>query len=84
MLLDPIQLRQKIHQNPELMFKEFATTALLLENISRLKNIKIHKPLETGLVAEYKVNSGDYMLFRADIDALPIKGRNRRFICFFK
>jgi N-acetyldiaminopimelate deacetylase len=73
MLLDPIQLRHRLHQNPELMFKEFATTSLLVENIGKLNNIKIHKPLETGLVVEYTVNGGDYLLFRADIDALPIK-----------
>ncbi len=35
--------------------------------------LKIHTPLETGLLVEYKVNGGDYVLFRADIDALPVK-----------
>jgi hypothetical protein len=55
------------------MFNEFETTKLLEENLSKLDGIKIHKPLETGLVAEYKVNDGPYLLFRADIDALPIK-----------
>jgi N-acetyldiaminopimelate deacetylase len=44
-----------------------------VENISRLNNIDLFRPLETGLVAEYRVNDGGYILFRADIDALPIK-----------
>ncbi len=72
-LLTPYELRHKMHSNPELMFEEFGTTSLLVENISLIKNIKIFRPLETGLVAEYRINDGGYILFRADIDALPIK-----------
>ena len=72
-MLSPIELRHKLHQCPELMFKEFETTQLLFENISQLPKIKIHKPLETGLLIEYTVNNSDYLLFRADIDALPIE-----------
>lgn len=67
-----IELRHLLHQNPELMFKEFKTTEILYENLKQLLLIKILKPLETGLVIEYTVNNGDYILFRADIDALPI------------
>ena len=69
----PIELRHLLHQNPELMFNEFKTTEIILENLKTFKEIKIHRPLETGLVAEYTVNEGSYILFRADIDALPIK-----------
>jgi len=72
-MLSPIELRHKTHQIPELMFKEFETTKLLLENISQLPKIKIHKPLQTGLLIEYTTNEKDYLLFRADIDALPIE-----------
>ncbi|MDR3610416.1 MAG: amidohydrolase [Ignavibacteriaceae bacterium] len=72
-ILTPAELRHTLHQFPELMFEEYKTTKILLENISGMDNIKILRPLETGLIAEYKVNDGDYYLFRADIDALPIK-----------
>lgn len=72
-MLSPIELRHSFHQFPELMFKEFETTKLLFENIVQLPKIKIHKPLETGLLIEYTVNNNDYLLFRADIDALPIQ-----------
>ncbi|MGE5400679.1 MAG: amidohydrolase [Ignavibacteriales bacterium] len=71
-MLSPVELRHQLHQNPELMFHEFETTRILKENISEFENIIIHEPLETGLVVEYTVNEGDYLLFRADIDALPI------------
>jgi N-acetyldiaminopimelate deacetylase len=71
-LLDPVELRHQLHSYPELMFEEYRTTKLLVDNISLLDNIKIFKPLDTGLVVEYSVNNGGYLLFRADIDALPI------------
>src|ERR1035437_1646595 len=71
--LTPAELRHTLHQIPELMFEEFKTTEILLKNISGMDNIKVLRPLPTGLIAEYKVNDGDYYLFRADIDALPIK-----------
>ncbi len=73
MKLTPIELRHKLHQIPELLFKEFQTTSLLLDAVNELPVVKIHRPLETGLIVEYSVNDGDYLLFRADIDALPIK-----------
>ncbi len=69
----PIELRHALHQTPELMFEEFETTRLLFEALSMLPGLRIHRPLPTGLVVEYKVNEGNFILFRADIDALPIK-----------
>jgi N-acetyldiaminopimelate deacetylase len=72
-ILDPIELRHTLHKNPELMFEEFKTTELLIKNIEGMSNLKIFRPIETGLIADYNVNKGDYYLFRADIDALPIK-----------
>ena len=77
--LTPIQLRHKLHQYPEIAYKEFATTNLLIQNIKALPNsanLIIHTPMETGLLVEYKVNEGDYLMFRADIDALPIREEN--------
>ena len=77
--LTPIQLRHKLHQNPEIAYKEYETTKMLIQNIKSLPNsdsIKIHTPMDTGLLVEYKVNDGDYLLFRADIDALPIIEEN--------
>ncbi len=74
-MLNPVELRHIIHKNPELSFKEYKTTELLIENISALNSpfLKIHRPLETGLLAEYRRGEGEFLLFRADIDALPVK-----------
>src|ERR1035437_1422149 len=72
-MLDPVELRHTLHKFPELMFEEFKTTETLIKSIEGMNNIKTLRPLETGLIAEYKVNDGNFYLFRADIDALPIK-----------
>jgi N-acetyldiaminopimelate deacetylase len=79
MSLTPIQLRHKMHQYPELAFEEFGTTNLIKENIIHLPNankLKFHTPFPTGVLFEYKVNDDPYLLFRSDIDALPIKEEN--------
>jgi N-acetyldiaminopimelate deacetylase len=71
--MNPAELRHILHQTPELMFEEFETTKILLGAISSFGGIKIYRPLETGFLAEYSINEKPYYLFRADIDALPIK-----------
>jgi len=74
--ISPIELRHLLHQNPELAYQEFQTTKLIIDAVSALpkfdKRFTIHTPMQTGVLVEYKVNDGNYLLFRADIDALPI------------
>jgi N-acetyldiaminopimelate deacetylase len=79
MRIDAIEIRHKLHQNPELAFNEFETTKLLIDSIKKLddsEKLKIHTPYKTGLLVEYKCDNKGYSLFRADIDALPIKEQN--------
>jgi N-acetyldiaminopimelate deacetylase len=78
MILSPVELRHKLHKNPELSFEEHETTKLLINSVENLNNdnITVHTPFKTGLLVEYKVNNGSYLLFRADIDALPVKEEN--------
>lgn len=72
--ISPIELRHRLHSKPELMFEEFRTTEAILEALSAFEGIKIYRPIETGLVVEYSQGGDDeYLLFRADIDALPVK-----------
>jgi len=76
MNLSPIQLRDKLHKTPELAFQEFKTTELIISSVKALPGsdeLKIHTPFPTGVLFEYKVNDAPFILFRADIDALPIK-----------
>lgn len=68
-----VELRHKLHMNPETALQEYETTALLEEEIGKIPGIIIHKPFDTGLIAEYKANDGKYLLFRGDIDALNMR-----------
>jgi N-acetyldiaminopimelate deacetylase len=79
MSLTPIQLRHKLHQYPELAFEEFGTTNTIhqsIKNIDGSDKLKFYTPMDTGLLVEYKVNDDEFLLFRADIDALPILEEN--------
>lgn len=72
----PIQLRHQLHKNPEIAYQEFQTTELIINSIKAVdknKRLKLHMPFATGVLVEYKVNDREFILFRADIDALPIK-----------
>ena len=69
----PIEVRHTLHQNPEKTLQEHETTEYLFRELSKVEGITLHRPFLLGLVAEYRVNDGDYLLFRADIDALNIK-----------
>jgi len=65
-----------MHRYPELAFQEFKTTELIINSVKALPGsdeIKIHTPFPTGVLFEYKVNDASFILFRADIDALPIR-----------
>ncbi len=72
-MMNAVDLRHRIHRNPEPANQETQTTLLLAEELSKCPAIKIHRPLTTGLIAEYTVNTGKHLVFRADIDALPLK-----------
>lgn len=79
MKFSPIQLRHELHKNPEIAFKEFKTTEFIISSVKALpgsEELKIHTPFPTGVLFEYKVNDAPFILFRADIDALPIKEEN--------
>jgi len=66
-----VQFRRKIHQNPELSNKEFATTEFII-SILKENNIEYKQITETGVVGI--IGNGDNCIaLRADIDALPIK-----------
>jgi len=71
--MNAVELRHELHKIPEIALKEFKTTELLISEVEKLEGIKIHRPCETGFLAEYTVNNGEYLLYRADIDALNIK-----------
>ncbi len=77
--ITPIELRHLLHKNPEIAFEEIKTTELIVDAVNSLPGsdlLKIHRPCRTGVLFEYTVNDKPHCLFRADIDALPIKEQN--------
>ena len=74
MSLDLISIRRELHQVPELAFHEFETKAILLKYLKTLPDITIIEFFNSpGMLVEYSHGNGLYRLFRADMDALPVK-----------
>ncbi len=71
-MLNLIKVRQDLHQIPELAYEEFKTQDYILERLAHYPGLRIHHFKPTGLLVEYQAGKGDYLLFRADMDALPI------------
>jgi len=69
---DIIDLRRRIHQNPELSFEEYETSKLVYEKLSKLKIDKVQRISQTGVVGLIKNKNGKCVGLRADMDALPI------------
>ena len=66
--------RRTVHQNPELSFQEFQTTAFIRRQLEEMGVEILPLELETGLVAIIRGGLGDGPVtgLRADIDALPL------------
>ena len=68
-----LEWRRHIHQNPELSFKEHATSKYVEERLKSFGNIEVIKPTPTSLIGVLKGNKpGKTVAFRADMDALPV------------
>ncbi len=74
LLEDLIGKRRYLHENPELAFEEFNTTAHIKKWLKEHNIAILPLDLETGVVAEVKgAFEGPTIAIRSDIDALPIK-----------
>jgi hippurate hydrolase len=68
-----VEIRHRIHANPELAYEEHATAALVAERLARW-GYEVHRGLGgTGVVGTLRRGtSGRHIGLRADMDALPI------------
>ena len=67
-----IEWRRHFHQNPELSFQEYKTSAYIEEQLKAM-GIETMKPTPTSVVGVIKGDGeGKVIGLRADIDALPI------------
>ncbi len=69
---DLIGLRHHLHQQPELSWHEFETTALLVQRLERAGLAPRMLPRGTGLICDVGKTPGPRIALRADIDALPV------------
>lgn len=72
-----IEIRRKIHQNPELAFEEYNTGKLILNYLKQLDIEVTPEVAKTGVVGLIRGNQpGKTVAIRADMDALPITEEN--------
>lgn len=71
-----VKWRRKIHQNPELGFKEYQTSDFIAAKLNEF-GIDYKRICKTGLVGLIKGSKpGKTLAIRADIDALPLTEKN--------
>lgn len=73
-----IEFRHKLHQNPELSDNEFLTAERIANFLSHYKSTEIIRGIGgNGIACVFKgKNTGPSVLFRCDMDALPIQEEN--------
>jgi N-acetyldiaminopimelate deacetylase len=67
-----VEVRHKLHMMPEIAFREFKTQAYIKELLTNL-SISYEEVAGTGILARWESGDGPYILFRADMDALPVR-----------
>ena len=74
---DAVELRRRIHQQPELSMEEKETSALVREKLREYGISIAELPLETGVIGVLAgERPGRTILLRADMDALPVEERS--------
>ena len=77
-VIDPVAVRRKIHSCPELSGEEIQTGTYIAELMEKLGADRVFKNVgKTGVAAIFDSgNPGRTVMFRAELDALPIEEQN--------
>lgn len=75
---DIIRWRRHLHENPELSYQEVQTSEFIYNTLKTFPGLEVSRPTKTSVVAILKGTKSaneqaKTILFRADIDALPIQ-----------
>lgn len=70
-----VSIFKDLHQNPELGFMEVRTAGIVAKELKSLGYQVITGIAKTGVVGILKNGDGPVVMYRADMDALPVKER---------
>lgn len=73
-----VKLRRELHAHPEVSCEEKETARKIASHLNQLENIEVHEKIGgTGVIGIYDTKiAGPSILFRAELDALPIQEIN--------
>lgn len=72
-----INLRRKIHRNPELSFQEKQTSDLIFSILKEIPGLEVSRPTATSVLAVLKgERAGKVLALRCDMDALQLQEEN--------
>ncbi len=79
---DIIAIRNHIHRNPELSFKEYNTAAFVEKKLIEYGIENVQRVIDTGVIAVIEgAQKGKTIALRADMDALPIQENPSNPVC---
>ncbi|WJX86327.1 IAA-amino acid hydrolase ILR1-like 5 [Trifolium repens] len=68
-----INIRRKIHENPELGYQEFETNELIRSELNKMGIPYKHPVAITGVIGFIGTGLSPFVAVRADMDALPMQ-----------